>query len=398
MIQIKSYADALKAAAEAVFEYYTDEKGTFYYGYREDVNQAKNVYPIIVAERGRFPLVTVRDKGYKITQQVLVGKLAKEADVNSDIDKLQEYANYFINAINVQSFLKVSSIHSAMEMVQTPKGFMPDNSVWIMFNIDIEAWGCETEILPIPGGGYPSLPDGGWPSDLFTIPGQLVYADEDLNPVVLDPTDPGGGTVLNTVFDNIKKIWQPKWMPHLSPVIPPPMPGSPPISNSYTTVAELPALIPEGQQVLYNGTMWRGLLAGESSLPAGTPWPVKGYKEYVAHIFWNGTGIDVIKETINTVGQLTWNAQTGAQMGVLLPYPVNIGEVIIENSYFVAFDYDVIGTVNIHLGNNINGKSSDIHFDCYTPGGDFDGTLLQANQGYYANFKFYPPPPPIPEP
>jgi len=52
----------------------------------------------------------------------------------------------------------------------------------------------------------------------------------------------------------------------------------------YAVVTELPATIPIGVQLLYNGTMWRGLLEGESSLAAGTPWPVKGYKEYDANI------------------------------------------------------------------------------------------------------------------
>jgi len=49
---------------------------------------------------------------------------------------------------------------------------------------------------------------------------------------------------------------------------------------SYDVVTELPATITDGRVKLYNGTMWRGLLEGESSLAAGTPWPVKGYKEF----------------------------------------------------------------------------------------------------------------------
>jgi hypothetical protein len=55
------------------------------------------------------------------------------------------------------------------------------------------------------------------------------------------------------------------------------------------TIAELPASIPVGIQILTrdSGTMWRGLLAGESSLPAGTPWPVRGYRIFS---FWASTG------------------------------------------------------------------------------------------------------------
>jgi hypothetical protein len=57
----------------------------------------------------------------------------------------------------------------------------------------------------------------------------------------------------------------------------------------YAVVDELPETIADGALVLYNGTLWRGLLAGESSLPAGTPWPVKGYKEYVVKLSQLGT-------------------------------------------------------------------------------------------------------------
>jgi hypothetical protein len=50
--------------------------------------------------------------------------------------------------------------------------------------------------------------------------------------------------------------------------------------TSVATIADLPETIEPGKQILTvaSGTMWRGLAEGESSLPAGTPWPVKGYK------------------------------------------------------------------------------------------------------------------------
>jgi hypothetical protein len=46
----------------------------------------------------------------------------------------------------------------------------------------------------------------------------------------------------------------------------------------------LPNVVPPGAEFYFNGTKWRGLGAGESSLPEGTPWPVKGYKEYVVSL------------------------------------------------------------------------------------------------------------------
>jgi len=48
-----------------------------------------------------------------------------------------------------------------------------------------------------------------------------------------------------------------------------------------TPLNTLPSYIAPEMVVLFNGTLWRGLLEGESSLPAGTPWPVKGYKELI---------------------------------------------------------------------------------------------------------------------
>jgi hypothetical protein len=48
---------------------------------------------------------------------------------------------------------------------------------------------------------------------------------------------------------------------------------------AYRVVTELPETLAVGDVVLFNGTTWRGLLAGESSLPTGTPWPVRGWKE-----------------------------------------------------------------------------------------------------------------------
>jgi hypothetical protein len=43
----------------------------------------------------------------------------------------------------------------------------------------------------------------------------------------------------------------------------------------------LPEVVPAGAEFYYQGTKWRGLGAGETGLPEGTPWPVKGYKEVV---------------------------------------------------------------------------------------------------------------------
>jgi len=94
-----------------------------------------------------------------------------------------------------------------------------------------------------------------------------------------------------------------------------PQAEQPQAESAYMVVAELPATIPTGKQVLYNGTMWRGIVEGESSLPAGTPWPVKGYKE--AHLLINGieskTQIQIADVPFNSTG---YNISTGLLDGI----------------------------------------------------------------------------------
>ena len=53
----------------------------------------------------------------------------------------------------------------------------------------------------------------------------------------------------------------------------------PQYAKGYKKVTSLPATIDEGEIVLYGRKLYRGLATNESSLPAGTPWPVIGYKE-----------------------------------------------------------------------------------------------------------------------
>jgi hypothetical protein len=201
MIKLEYYAEALKLAALATFEQYTSNIGTFYYGYREDVNN-KNDYPVIVAERGEFPLTAIDDKPMKVTQKVLIGKLPIGKNPDIDLDLLQEYAIYFLRAINIQDKLRISNIHASMRMIQTPKGFSPDSSVWIMFDVQIDVLGCLGIPLPVPGG-IPS-PGTTYIENIFTKEGQIIYADKDLEPAVLDAGTEG--QVL-TIIDGL-----PKWV------------------------------------------------------------------------------------------------------------------------------------------------------------------------------------------
>jgi hypothetical protein len=71
---------------------------------------------------------------------------------------------------------------------------------------------------------------------------------------------------------------------------------------AYESVASLPSSIPEGKILLFNGMLWRGLEAGESSLAAGTPWPVKGFKELALIFSQGGTTINLVNTYINDFG------------------------------------------------------------------------------------------------
>ena len=61
--------------------------------------------------------------------------------------------------------------------------------------------------------------------------------------------------------------------------------------DAYEVVTSMPTTIPLGKLVLYNGTLWRGLKSGESTLAEGTPWPVSGFKECVGYLTSSASGI-----------------------------------------------------------------------------------------------------------
>jgi hypothetical protein len=58
----------------------------------------------------------------------------------------------------------------------------------------------------------------------------------------------------------------------------------------------LPETVPAGAEFYYNGTKWRGLGAGETGLPEGTPWPVRGYA--IRRAYGN---IDAVQETATLI-------------------------------------------------------------------------------------------------
>ncbi len=88
---------------------------------------------------------------------------------------------------------------------------------------------------------------------------------------------------------------------------------------AYLVMDELPETIDSGELILYNGTIWRGVEQGESSLSTGTPWPIKGYKEYTALLTQSGTDDPVATVLANDLGgTVVWTRDnTGIYIGTL---------------------------------------------------------------------------------
>jgi len=151
----------------------------------------------------------------------------------------------------------------------------------------------------------------------------------------------------------------------------------------YEVVTELPELIEIGELKLYNGTMWRGLLEGESSLPAGTPWPVKGYKELDLVMFYSSFDLmaNVANFKINDIGSFAI-------------------DVVDASGFRLVFadNFQVINQSNIalNLDNGLYYISQIVDFAhrliCTLF--DFEGIFFLEFEGNInINIKIYPPPP-----
>ena len=79
--------------------------------------------------------------------------------------------------------------------------------------------------------------------------------------------------------------------------------------DAYEVVTTMPTTIPLGKLVLYNGTLWRGLKTGESTLAEGTPIPTRGYWEQAYKITQDAENdmiLTPIKDELS-IGELTLN-------------------------------------------------------------------------------------------
>jgi len=159
----------------------------------------------------------------------------------------------------------------------------------------------------------------------------------------------------------------------------------------YCVVDELPATIPIGAIILYNGTMYRGLLDGESELAAGTPWPVKGYKEYVAKLT-NGYDQPPDQEIIKTdigVGMWALGFMEGKYI-LIFDDPLDYKTTVFNEYIYFNLEENVQATCELQIIN-----------DGFT--GNIEVRVIElidfnSKNEYFDNFnildiRIYPPPP-----
>jgi hypothetical protein len=165
-----------------------------------------------------------------------------------------------------------------------------------------------------------------------------------------------------------------------------------PAGPSFIIVDELPSIIPSDQVLLYEGTLYRGLTAQESSANQGKPWPVVGYKTYRASLQWfsDEGQLRPIYVHENTLGgTVLWNV--GGILGevsayCVLPFAsVNKQGLFIENNHGVVWDSGFLAKYTIHYA-----PPNEIHFDIFDENDDLDASLLTYWQVFSFGFKIYP--------
>jgi hypothetical protein len=141
----------------------------------------------------------------------------------------------------------------------------------------------------------------------------------------------------------------------------------------------LPEVVPAGAEFYYQGTKWRGLGAGESSLPEGTPWPVKGYKEVVARIAYEGSEPSVMSiitnDFVNSINIIQ------ASEGV---YDINLGVDLTGFPVFVTSD----SAINSEDGLLVSLGSAQI-----VSGSVRVSTVSPIEANLFTSIRIYPPQP-----
>lgn len=151
-------------------------------------------------------------------------------------------------------------------------------------------------------------------------------------------------------------------------------------------VDELPAYIEPGKLIIFENQLWSGLAEGQSSLPAGTPWPAKGYKSFVA-VINDVAGSESHQVTIfeSDIGIPTFLKFNSAQYRLqFTDIPSTVNQYVPYLSYpqpFEGLPEFLTASIWFNPSNNIG------YVSLWKPYEGDDETLI-----INLDLKFYPPP------
>ncbi len=157
--------------------------------------------------------------------------------------------------------------------------------------------------------------------------------------------------------------------------------------GGYAVVEELPDTIPVGTQLLYNGTMWRGLLEGESSLTAGTPIPTRGYWDVVFRLSFNLDTEEIISQSLIR-DEYSMNSVTvmeGPPFDITIESPNDWIDLIFEINVTSISSDEINCFISGFLYLLLDSKKLVVTADY--GGSEFDGITTLT-----AGIKIYPPP------
>jgi hypothetical protein len=160
---------------------------------------------------------------------------------------------------------------------------------------------------------------------------------------------------------------------------------------SYVTpqvVDVLPDLILDNSLLIYDNELWRGLAEGESSLPAGTPWPAKGFKSFIAVITDQpgGTEDHELKVFKSNIGAGTFTKHSNQVYRIQFDdIPSSVYFYVPYQNYPQPFgDLPEFMSASVHF----NPLNNLCNIGLWKPFQGDDETLL-----LHLNAMFFPPPP-----
>lgn len=149
MIQISDYKQLIQTAATMAFSKMDIPNKNFHFGYVEDFNKLKTdaeaLATIIVQYPERWPMLRFGDlDGGTIRQRVFMGtRMYNDAALN--IDALQQFALYFIEAVDAVDCIDMGAAVVTSYPIEAniyPSGYLVNSDAVISFDLNIKLWQC----------------------------------------------------------------------------------------------------------------------------------------------------------------------------------------------------------------------------------------------------------------